>query len=87
MHLLQYLESSRIAHLKGKKHQRLVEEIQRRQEVARRSIFVRNFESCPGLLDKLTSFFAQHGEVVAVHLDKDKVNHVGIYHYSGHLYV
>ncbi|EDV26984.1 uncharacterized protein TRIADDRAFT_54458 [Trichoplax adhaerens] len=66
-------ESSKAAHYQGRKHRRLAQEIRRRQEVAKRSIFVRNFNQCTDLADEFRSFFGKYGEIVAVHSDKEKV--------------
>ena len=61
------------SHNKGKKHQRLLGLRDAKEKTAKRSVYVRNFETSGTIEEDLNHFFSCYGDVKNVFVDKEQV--------------
>lgn len=60
-------------HNKGKKHQKLLNLKQERENSSKKSIYVRGFQNSGSIEEDLAKYFNVYGKVSNIFLDKDKV--------------
>lgn len=61
-------------HNKGKKHQKLLNLKQERENSSKKSIYVRGFQNSGSIEEDLAKYFDVYGKVSNIFLDKDKVH-------------
>ena len=81
MHLFLIAASLLPTHIKGKKHQRLLNLRQEREKSCKKSIYVRGFQNSGSIEEELTDYFSAYGKVSNIFVDKDKVDFC--FHFSG----
>ena len=81
MHLFLIAASLLPTHIKGKKHQRLLNLRQEREKSCKKSIYVRGFQNSGSIEEELTDYFSAYGKVSNIFVDKDKVDFS--FHFSG----
>ena len=72
-YFISFVASLLPTHNKGKKHQRLLNLKQERENSSRRSIYVRGFQNSGSIEEDLAKYFNVYGKVSNIFLDKDKV--------------
>ena len=84
MHLFLIAASLLPTHIKGKKHQRLLNLRQEREKSCKKSIYVCGFQNSGSIEEELTDYFSAYGKVSNIFVDKDKVDFS--FHFSGSIY-
>ncbi|XP_039254761.2 speckle targeted PIP5K1A-regulated poly(A) polymerase-like [Styela clava] len=65
-------EASLAGHLKGKKHVKNIERIQKLESEAKRSLYITGFSTCPQAIElSLADYFSKYGSIAKITMDKN----------------